>query len=148
MADISRRRCFSAAPEAVWVLLADFGALATWADDVDHCCLLNGDEGSGPVGLARRVQRGHQTFVETIVEFDAPHVLAYRVAGVPKGFSVTNRWNVARGPGDATTVTLTSTIRSSHPLWRPVAERAFAGLMARNSSRLLDSLVNTVEGTA
>ena len=70
MADISRSRTIAARPQAIWDVLADFGAPSSWADDVDHSCVLNHGPDGGPLGTTRRVQVGRNTFVERIVEFD------------------------------------------------------------------------------
>ncbi len=145
MAEISRTEVTAAAPAAVWALLSDFGALAAWADGVDHSCLLNHVEAEPPVGLARRVQIGRDTFVETITAWDPQRVLAYAITGLPRGWAVSNRWNLAPDGVDATSVTLTGTVRvSAHPL-RPLAERILLRLMARRSDALLHSLAVTAE---
>lgn len=144
--EVSRSRTVAAAPAAVWARLCDFGSLAAWADGVDHSCLLNGDDHRGALGLTRRVQSGRDTFVETIVAFEPPRALTYAIAGVPKGFSVSNRWDLESRADDATTVTLTTAIRMSCALLRPVGERAFARLMARRSDTLLESLAKATEG--
>lgn len=143
MATVNRSRTITAGRGAIWDVLADFGALSTWADGVDHSCLLH--DGNTPVGTARRVQAGRNTLVETIVAFDPPRELAYDIAGVPRWLSVSNRWNLRSDTGGRTTVTLTSTVRMRpHPL-RPVAEPMFARLMARRSDDLLNSLAKHTE---
>ncbi len=50
MADVSRSRTIAAAPEEIWEVLADFGALSAWADGVDHSCVLNNGEDADPLG--------------------------------------------------------------------------------------------------
>ena len=143
MANVIRSRTIAAAPTAIWDVLADFGALSTWADGVDHSCLLHCSD--DPVGTTRRVQAGRNTLIETIVAFDAPRVLAYDIAGVPRWFSVSNTWNLSSGASGPTTVTLTSAVRMRpHPL-RPIAERMFARLMAKRSDELLNSLAKHME---
>lgn len=146
VAEVSRSRTVSAESAAIWARLSDFGSLSAWADGIDHSCLLNGDDHPEPVGLTRRIQSGRDTFVETIVTFEPPRTLAYEIAGVPKGFSVSNRWNLEPRAHGATTVTLTTTIRTSCALLRPFGERAFARLMARRSDTLIDSLAKATEG--
>jgi carbon monoxide dehydrogenase subunit G len=145
VATVNRSRTITAEPAAIWGVLADFGALSTWADGVDHSCLLHHSD--DPVGRTRRVQVGHDTLVETIVAFDAPRELAYDIAGVPRWFSVSNRWNLHSDTNGLTTVTLTSTVRMRpHPL-RPIAIRMFTRLMARRSDELLNSLAKHLERT-
>lgn len=146
MAEISRSRDIAAEPAAIWEVLADFGALSAWADTVDHSCLLNGEGHIPPIGLTRRVQAGRDTFVETIVVFEPPLTLAYDINGVPRGFSVSNRWNVGPGDGRTTTVTLTSTVGMTSAVLRPVGERVFTRLMAQRSESLLGSLTRALEG--
>lgn len=145
MATVSRSRTISAEPSAIWEVLADFGALSSWADGIDHSCLLRRRD--DPIGTSRRVQAGRDTLVETIVVFDPPRELAYDIDGVPRWFSVSNQWNLRSATGGPTTVTLTSVVQMRpHPL-RPVAERMFARLMARRSAELLDSLAKHLERT-
>ena len=145
MAEISRSRTIAAAQTAVWALLSDFGALASWADGVDHSCLLNHVDSATPLGLTRRVQAGRDTFVETITAFKPPRVLAYEIAGLPRGLSASNRWNVLPRGDDATTVTLTITVRMSANPLRRILERVFVRLMARGSDGLLHSLADAAE---
>src|SRR5512139_3011400 len=107
MTRISRSRAIRAESSAVWGVLADFGALSDWADGVDHSCLLRrGDDGTH-VGIARRIQSGRDTFVETVTDYRPPTLLAYDIAGVPRGLAVANRWNVHPAAAGTTTVTLT-----------------------------------------
>ncbi len=151
---ISRSRSVAADPTAIWSVLADFGSLSRWADGVDHSCLLNADALNAdthrePLGLTRRIQCGRDTFTETITAFDPSRSLAYTIAGLPRVFSVSNRWNLEPRTGDAaapvhTAVTLTTTIRTTARLMRPLGERVFARLMARRSETLLSSLARTL----
>ena len=72
MADIDRTRTIAAAPHDIWDVLADFGAIASWADKVDHSCILFPGADGEPLGTARRVQMGRDTLVERITDFDPP----------------------------------------------------------------------------
>ncbi|WP_333890122.1 SRPBCC family protein [Mycolicibacterium gadium] len=146
MARIDRSRTIAAAPQDVWDLLADFGALSTWVDRVDHSCILvHGAD--GPIGTTRRVQLGRQTLVERIVEFDPPKALAYDIEGLPKQLErVNNRWTL-RPSGQSTVVTLTSTVQIGSGRIRELAERAMCRLMTRESDGLLDGLAKQLENT-
>lgn len=148
MAEVSRSRPIAGDPAAVWAVLADFGSLSRWADGVDHSCLLNGEHHRKPVGLTRRIQSGRDTFVETITAFDPPRELAYDIAGVPRGFSVTNRWNLDPRTDGTTTVTVTTVIRMASALWRPLGEPVFTRLMAKRSEALLSSLAKALGGNS
>ncbi|ORV83543.1 SRPBCC family protein [Mycolicibacterium iranicum] len=146
MTDVSRSRELAAEPSAVWAILADFGSLSAWADGVDHSCLLNDEPRE--IGLTRRVQSGRDTFVETITVFDPPHLLAYDIHGVPRRFTVSNRWDLRPHGGRGTTVTLTSTVAMKAGILRPVGECVFAEMMARRSETLLSSLARALGGTS
>lgn len=145
MADISRSRTIAVKPEAIWEVLADFGSLNTWAEGVDHCCVITSGRDADPLGMTRRVQVGRDTFVETITAFAPPRLLAYDIGGVPRSMSAANRWNLSADGDSRTTVTLTSTVRMKpHPL-RPLLERAGARLVASRSEALLGSLARHCE---
>lgn len=153
MASITRQRTVTAPPDRVWEVLADFGAISSWAPNVDHSCLL--EHGGDPVavGTTRRVQAGRDTLVERISESIAPRVLAYDIEGLPRRLGrVGNRWQLAAGPDAApsreyTTVTLTSTVQTGgNPLaW--AVEQAACRLLARQSETMLAGLAARVEGT-
>ncbi|CAA0118563.1 Uncharacterised protein [Mycolicibacterium vanbaalenii] len=147
MSEVSHSRTIAADAEKIWAVLADFGSLATWADGVDHSCLLGNGSDGDPLGLTRRVQVGRDTFVETIVAFAPPHLLAYDISGVPRSMSASNRWDLRPDDPGRTTVTLTSTVRTKPNPLRPVAERIGARLVAKRSAALLDSLAEHCEET-
>ncbi len=144
MAEISRSRTIAAPPHAIWDLLADFGSLGSWADDVDHASILRHGQ-DGPLGTTRRVQLGRNTFVEQIIEFDPPLIMAYRISGLPKLVrSAVNRWTLNSENG-ATVVTLTNTIGiDAGPLARAAEWTACRGL-AKQSERLLAGLARRLE---
>lgn len=143
MADIERSRNIAATPAAIWEVLADFGAISSWADHIDHSCILiRADE---PVGTTRRIQAGRAALVERIVEFDPPHTLAYDIEGLPKRVrAVTNSWTL-RPQGDSTEVTLTTTIEIGSRPSQQLAERALCRVMARQSDTMLAGLARRTE---
>ena len=51
VAEIARSRTVAAEPQEVWDVLADFGSISSWADNIDQSCILN--HGSEPVGTTR-----------------------------------------------------------------------------------------------
>ena len=144
MADIHRSRTIAAAPHEIWHVLADFGSISSWADNVDHSCIL----AHGPDGITRRIQAGRETLVERITEFDPPHALAYDIEGLPERLrQVTNRWTLRPKDGQ-TAVTLTSTFQiGPHPIQKLI-ERAVCRLMARQSDVMLAGLANRLERTS
>lgn len=144
MANVDRSRTVAAVPQDVWEVLADFGSISSWADGVDHSCLLN--QSSRPVGTARRIQAARNVFVERITKFDAPHALGYHIEGLPEYFGkVANRWTL-RPCGDNTTmVTLTSTVEIGPWPWQQLAERVLCRLLARSSGAMLAGLANRSE---
>ncbi|HET6736471.1 SRPBCC family protein [Mycobacterium sp.] len=143
MADIDRTRNIAAAPKQIWDVLADFGGISSWVDNVDHSCILVG--GTGPVGTTRRVQVGREVLVERIVEFDAPHALAYDIEGLPKRLRrVTNRWTL-RPVGRSSVVTLTSTVEIGSRPDQQLAERIVCRVLARQSDAMLAGLAKRME---
>lgn len=137
----------AASPQAVWDLLADLGALSSWADGIDHSCLLHHGPDGGAVGAARRVQIGGNTVVEHVTEFDPPHTLAYDIEGLPPRLrTVANRW-MLRAVGDATAVTLISTVQAAPGLPAHLAEWAAVRLLAKQSDGLLAGLARRLEST-
>lgn len=146
MAQIERSRTIAAAPQQVWEVLADFGALSTWVDRVDHSCILTRGA-DGHIGTTRRVQMGRQTLVERIVDWEPPHTLAYDIDGLPKMLRrVNNRWTL-RPSGASTVVTLTSTVEIGSGRIRGLGERVMCRLMTRESDGLLAGLANRLEDT-
>jgi uncharacterized protein YndB with AHSA1/START domain len=141
---ISRTRTIAAPPQVIWDVLADFGALSTWADEVTHSSVL--DQGSdGSLGTSRRVEVGRDTLVETITEFDAPRALAYDIEGLPRILrNVSNRWTLRPG-GESTEVTVTSSVQVSAGPVSKVAEWLVARVMARKSDGMLAGMARRVE---
>jgi uncharacterized protein YndB with AHSA1/START domain len=147
VAQISRSRTVAAPPPEVWAVLADFGALSSWAGNVDHSCLLEHGPDGPAVGTSRRVQVGRNTLVERITECRAPAALAYDIEGLPRRVRrVANRWTLTP-EGNSTAVTLTTTVElGANPLAR-VAERAMCRFMAKQSDTMLDGLAARLEGS-
>ena len=148
VAAISRSMTIAASPAAVWDVLADFGALSSWAGNVDHSCLLEHADDGTAVGTSRRVQVGRDTLVERITDMTAPTTLAYDIEGLPRRLRrVANRWTLTPA-GGSTDVTLTSTVEiGANPL-AAVAERAMCRYMAKQSDAMLAGLAARLEGSA
>jgi uncharacterized protein YndB with AHSA1/START domain len=146
VAAISRSRIIAASPQAVWEVLADFGALSSWAGNVDHSCLLEHSAGGQAIGTSRRVQVGRETLVERITEISPPVALAYDIEGLPRRLRrVANRWTLTPA-GGSTEVTLTSTVEiGANPL-AGVAERALCRYLAKQSDSMLAGLAERLEG--
>ena len=144
VADIDRSRRISADPQSVWDVLADFGSISSWADNIDHSCILN--QGSEPIGTTRRVQIGRNALVETITEFDTTRALAYDVEGLPKRVRrFNNRWSLRPVADGGTVVTLTSTVEIGSGPIRKLAERAVCRVQVRQSDIMLAGLANRLE---
>ncbi|WP_096370245.1 SRPBCC family protein [Mycobacterium ulcerans] len=147
MADISRSRTIVAEPQAIWNVLADFGALSTWADGIDHSCVLNEGPDGEPVGTTRRVQVGRNTLVERITAFDPPTSLAYDIEGLPNRLrKVANHWRLRRS-GNATIVDLTSTVEVGTGRLAQMAERVALRVLAKQSDAMLAGLASRLEKT-
>lgn len=131
-------------------MLADFGAISSWAANVDHSCLLDpGTDGAG-AGTTRRVQVGRNTLVERITELQAPTVLGYIIEGLPRRLGrVANRWELCPAGQDRTEVRLTTTVDiADNPVAR-AAEHILCLTLARHSDVMLTGLAaRMVEGGA
>lgn len=149
VADISRSRNIAAEPQAIWDVLADFGALSSWAPGADHSCLLNQGPDGGPLGTTRRVQVGSNVLVERITEFEAPAALGYDIEGLPPRLGkVANRWTLrptGSATAPATTVTLTSTVDAGTSRPARMAEWVALRVMAKQSDSMLAGLANRLE---
>ncbi len=146
MADIHRTRTIAARAQEIWDVLADFGSISSWVDNVDHSCILFAGPDGGPLGTARRVQVKRDAVVERITEFDPPRALAYGIEGLPSRLGrVTNRWTLAASAGDSTDVTLTSTVDIGPRPPQKLAERALCRFLARRSDAMLAGLANRLE---
>ncbi|MGB0437711.1 MAG: SRPBCC family protein [Mycobacterium sp.] len=145
MADVSRSRTIAASPGSIWAVLADFGSLSSWAEGIDHSCVINTGEDTDPIGMTRRVQVGRDTLVETITAFAPQRLLAYDISGLPPMLSASNRWNLSPDDQGRTTVTLTSTVRIRPRALRPIVERVGARVIAKRSEPLLNSLATHLE---
>jgi hypothetical protein len=144
VADIYRSRTIAAEPKEVWDVLADFGSISSWADNIDHSCILN--HGSNPVGTTRRVQIGRNVLVERITEFDPTWTLAYDVEGLPKRVRrFNNRWTLRAAQNGTTVVTLTSTIEIGPRRMQTLAERAACRVQVRQSDVMLAGLAKRWE---
>lgn len=142
MTTIERSTTVAAAPETVWSVLADFGALAAWVPLVQHSCLLS--EQTDGVGAVRRVQIAFQTLVERVTVWDPPSVLAYTIDGLPPivGTAI-NTWRITPN-GDTSDVVLTTEIATGvNPIRRVAAKKALERL-ALASEVMLGALATTV----
>jgi len=146
VADIDRSRRIAADPQSVWDVLADFGSISSWADNIDHSCILN--QASEPIGTTRRVQIGRNALVETITEFDTTRALAYDVEGLPKRVRrFNNRWSLRPVANGGTIVTLTSTVEIGSGPMHKLAERAVCRVQGRQSDTMLAGLANRLENS-
>jgi Polyketide cyclase / dehydrase and lipid transport len=144
VAAIDRSWTVAADPQSVWDVLADFGSISAWADNIDHSCILN--QGDEPLGTTRRVQIGRNALVETITEFDPTWTLAYDVDGLPKRVRrFTNRWSLRRVANGGTAVTLTSTVEIGSGAMHKLAERAVCRIQTRQSDIMLAGLAHRLE---
>jgi Polyketide cyclase / dehydrase and lipid transport len=144
MAAIYRSRSVAAEPKEVWDVLADFGSISSWADNIDHSCILN--HSSEHVGTTRRVQIGRNALVERITEFDPTWALAYDGEGLPKRVRrFNNRWTLRAAQNGTTVVTLTSTVEIGSGRMQTLAERAACRVQVRRSEVMLAGLAKRWE---
>ncbi|SOJ54022.1 hypothetical protein MSIMFB_01519 [Mycobacterium simulans] len=147
VADISRSRTITAPPQAIWDVLADLGALSSWADNIDHSCVLNHGPDGAPLGTTRRIQVGRNALVDRITEFDPPVALGYDIEGLPPRLrKVANRWTL-RPAGNRTVVTLTSTVEVGSLPPARLAEQVALRVLAKQSDTLLAGLAHRLENS-
>jgi uncharacterized protein YndB with AHSA1/START domain len=146
VAAIHRTRTIAADPQQVWDVLADFGSISSWADNIDHSCILFPGADGGPLGTSRRVQVKRDTLVERITEFEPTRALAYDIEGLPRRVRrATNRWTLAAAAGGSAIVTLTSTVEIGSRPYQTLAERVLCHFLARQSDVMLVGLANRLE---
>lgn len=127
----------------VWAALADFGAISSWASNVDHSSMVTAAaEGEG---AARRVQVGRNALLERVIDWTPDHTLSYEIEGLPPMVRfASNTWRL-RGNGDTTTATLTTAIDvGPRQLQRAIAW-IVANAVARASRGLLTDVKNHLE---
>jgi hypothetical protein len=147
VADLRRSRTITAPPQAIWDVLADFGSLSSWVDDVDHSCILNHGPDGAAAGTTRRIQVGRSVLVERITEFHPVVALAYDVEGLPRRLrTVVNRWTL-RATGASTEVTVTSRVEIGAGPVAGAAEWVVCRSMAKLSESMLTGLARRTEST-
>ena len=143
MTTITRTRDLPAPPSTVWATLADFDALALWADDIDHSSLTT-DQREG-VGTTRRVQMGQITLIERVIAWEPDHRLAYEIEGLlPIVQRATNTWTLTP-TADGTLVSLATRVDTGKRPDKALIGAGIARKMAEASDMMLDGLVNHLE---
>lgn len=135
---VDRSRVISAPRDRVWDVLAAFDRLSDWAPDAEHSAPLT-MPATGP-GAKRRVQNGRVVLVETIVAWEQPAQLAYRIEGLPPRLgSITFDWRL-EPQGTMTAAKVTVTVNSGARPPQQLVERVVARRFAGVASGLLDAL--------
>lgn len=138
MVGIERNATVDAAPDVVWSVLADFGAISAWVPMIQHSCLLS--EQSEGVGTVRRVQIDRQTLVERVVTWDPPGRLAYDIQGLPPIVgTVRNSWTLSPS-GDGTGVVLATEIHAGRNPAKALIAKQVLARMASASELMLAGL--------
>ncbi len=136
----------------VWSILADFGAIARWAPNVDHSCLLSGQtEG---VGMVRRIQSGRMTVVERVREWhpvgrsEGVAGLAYDIEGLPPVVrSVVNRWSLEAAT-QGSIITLTTRIDTGPRPPQQLVAKALGRKLGAVSDEMMAGLTDQVRADA
>lgn len=115
----------SAAPSAVWALVADVESYCRWGPWSAACYDSNGDGGARGVGAIRRLKLGRTTVVERVDEVDPQRRLVYRVV---KGMPVRNY---------RAEVTITPTAEGAKVQWSADWDRTLAGRLVQRRLRSL-----------
>ena len=129
--------------DAVWAVLADFGAISRWAPNVEHSSLTT--EQADGVDAERRVQVGRNALLERITEWEPGRRLGYTISGLPPVVrSAGNTWTI-EGEGEATTVTVTTNVDAGPRPPQQLVARMIGRAMTRASRELLAGLQNHLE---
>lgn len=145
MAQVTRSRSTPVSAQAVFDVLADFGALSAWADNVDHSCVLNHGPDGALVGTSRRVQVGRNALKETVTECEPGAVLGYDIEGLPRRLGrLHNRWEL-RPAGSGTEVTLVSTVDAGSGPLATALEWVVGRVMVKQSDSMLSGLARKLE---
>ncbi|MEM7093611.1 MAG: SRPBCC family protein [Actinomycetota bacterium] len=138
MAEVERSRAVHAALDEVWALLADFGAIAQWVENVDHSCLLT--EQTEGLGVVRRIQTGRTVVLERVTAWERESTLEYSIEGLPPVVqSLRNRWSLA-ADGATTRVAITSTVDVGPRPPQQVVARLIGRRFAGVSEQMLSGL--------
>ena len=139
MTTVERSGSVDAPITLVWEVLSDFGAIASWASNVDHSCLLT-DSPLG-VGAARRIQTGRMTVRETVKTWEPTTSMSYRISGLPPVVrSVVNTWRL-QASGDSTTVSLSTEVDCGPRPPQQLIARLVGRRLAAASEQMIDGLV-------
>jgi hypothetical protein len=132
-----RTHLLPASVDGVWDVLADFGDISAWAPTLDHSCIL--DPRHGPGG-SRRIQVGRNTLVETVVGWEPPTRLSYRIDGLPRRLgTIVNEWRL-EPDGQTTRATIETTVDTGPRPPQRLIERLVTRRMTRVSVELLSGL--------
>ena len=143
MMSVERTGLIAAPLDAVWAVLADFAAIGSWAQNVDHSCLMN--ELTDGVGMVRRIQTDGTTILETIENWEPGATLSYRITGLPPVIkSVTNTWRIGAS-GDSTMVRLTTDIDTGPKPPQQVIAKVVGRRLAAASEQMIAGLTEHVE---
>ncbi len=148
MVEVEESIRIDASGETVWAELADFGAIARWAPNVDHSSLAS--HSSGGVGTVRRVQVGRNALLERVVAWEPGASLSYAIEGLPPVVhSVINSWDIVDDGGPTvvtpTVVTLTSRIEPGPRPPHQLAARVVGRALGKASREMLAGLKSQVE---
>jgi len=143
VATIKRTGVIDLPREQVWRVLGDFGAIASWAPNVDHSCLLT--ECTEGVGAVRRIQSGRVTLRETVKAWEPGKSLSYMIIGLPSVVrAATNTWRLD-GSGGTTTVTIISEVDCGPRPPQRVIARVVGRRLAAASEQMISGLTERCE---
>ncbi len=143
MIAVAREGLIVGSVDSVWAVLADFGAISSWAPNVDHSCLLS-DQNEG-VGTVRRIQSARTTVVETVTVWEPGAALAYRITGLPPIIKeLTNTWQLTESVGSVRVVLTTRVDAGPRPPQRVIA-RAVGRRLAPVSQEMIGGLQRRIE---
>lgn len=135
MATVERTAHIPSPANEVWEVLANYGAISQWAQNVEHSCLLT-ESGEG-LGAKRRIQVGRATVVETVTKWEPNVSLAYAITGLPAVVrSCSNTWHLVE-TANGTDVSIVSEVDAGP---RP-PQQAIAKVVCRKLATTSDEML-------
>jgi Polyketide cyclase / dehydrase and lipid transport len=136
--EVERTCDLAASPSEVWAVLFDFGALSSWADNVDHSCLMS-DQTEG-VGMVRRIQSGPMTLLERVLTWEPNVGLSYALEGLPLVVrSATNTWTIVE-KANGSQVTITSRVNAGPRPPQQLVAKVVGHKLGQASNQMLAGL--------
>lgn len=142
MATVERTAHIATPLAEVWAVLANYGAISQWAQNVEHSCLLT-EDGEG-LGAKRRIQVGRATVVETVTKWEPNVSLAYAITGLPAVVrTCSNTWRLVE-TNSGTDVSIVSEVDAGPRPPQQAIAKVVCRKLATTSDQMLAGLTSFI----